>query len=154
MQVLLVKNIDRVGRKGQVIKVTEGYARNFLFRGKLAIPFTEGTKRHMDLMKKSWDLQEHKEKEAAAVLAEKIRGITLKITKKAGDKGRLFGSVTTAELAELLNKEGGFEIDKKHILGDHLKEVGKHEVTVRISGEVKSTFQVLIMSEDAATTPA
>lgn len=154
MQVLLINNVDRVGQKGQIIKVSEGFARNYLFRRNFAVPMTEGTERHLALMKSSWEKQDRKAREAANVLAEKIGKISIKITKKAGDKGRLFGSVTTSELAELIGREAGCEIDKKHILGDHLKEVGKHDVVVRLSGDVKATVQVLVMADEGAPASA
>lgn len=150
MQVVLIDNIERVGKKGQTIKVTEGYARNYLFPRNLAVPMTPGTVRHLELMKKSWQVQEQKEKAAATQAAAKLEGLTIRITKKAGDKGRLFGSVTTAELAELISSQSDIKVDRKQIQTDHLKELGQHDVVVKIAGEIKATVKVLILPEEAA----
>jgi large subunit ribosomal protein L9 len=150
MQVLLINNVERVGLKGQTIKVAEGYARNFLFPRNLAVPLTEGTQKHLQLVKQSWERQEVKEREAAHTLAKQIEGLTIKITKKAGDKGRLFGSVTNSDIAELLHKEAKVTIDKKLIVTDHLKEIGEHDVVVKIIGDVKATLKVVILPEEAA----
>ncbi|RCK79349.1 MAG: LSU ribosomal protein L9p [Candidatus Ozemobacter sibiricus] len=154
MQVLLIKDIDRVGKKGETKRVTEGYARNFLFPRHLAVPLTEGSKKNLKLVEVSWKRQEEKEREAFQAMAKKIDGLALRITKKAGEKGRLFGSVTNAEIAEAIAAETKVEVDKKNILADHIKELGQHEVTVRFSGEVKATVKVIVLPEEESAAPA
>jgi large subunit ribosomal protein L9 len=144
MEVLLINNVPRVGIKGQVLKVTEGYARNFLFPRNFAIPATSGAKKHLELMKNSWEKQVQKEKEAARAMAGKIEGMILKLNKKAGDNGRLFGSVTSNELAEAISKQAGVDIDKKLVVADHIKEVGEHAITIRFSGDVKAAVKVVV----------
>ena len=148
MEVLMINNVPRVGRKGQVLEVAEGYARNYLFPRNFAILATDGAKRHLNLMKKSWEKQELKEKQAFQKMADKIDGMVLKLTKKAGDKGRLFGSVTSAELAENISKEAGIEIDKKLVVADHIKALGEHDVTIRFTGEVKAKMKVVVLSDE------
>lgn len=148
MEVLLVNNVPRVGRKGQIIDVAEGYARNYLFPRNFAVVATKGAKKHLDLMKDSWEKQELKERKNHELMAEKIEGTVLKITKKAGEKGRLFGSVTSSELSEQINRQVGIEIDKKLVVADHIKEVGEHNIVVRFSGDVKAQMKVVVLPEE------
>jgi large subunit ribosomal protein L9 len=148
MEVLMINNVPRVGRKGEFKKVAEGFARNYLFPRNFAIPASEGAKKHLDLMKNSWEKQAAREKQAYLDMAGKINGLVLKITRKAGDKGRLFGSVTSSELAEEINKTTGVSIDKKLVVADHIKEVGEHSVSIRFTGEVKASLKVVIVAEE------
>ena len=152
MQILLIKDIDHVGKKGDSRKVTEGYARNFLFPRSLAVPFTPGSQRNLKLVEVSWKRKELKEKEAVKLMAEKIEGLSIRITKKAGDKGRLFGSVTNAEIADAILAASRITIDKKDLVVDHIKELGQHDVVVRFSGEVKATIKVVVLPD--VETPA
>ena len=151
MEVLMINTVPRVGRKGELKNVAEGFARNFLFPRKFAIPATEGAKKHLALMKDSWEKQAAKEKQLYTDMAQKIDGITVKLTKRAGDKGRLFGSVTSAELAEQISKATNIDIDKKLIVADHIKEVGEHSVTIRFTGEVKAHLKVVVEAEAVKT---
>ena len=98
-------------------------------------------------MKDSWEKQILREKQMFAELAQKIEGTTVTITRRAGDKGRLFGSVTSAELAEEIKKASGVEIDKKLVVADHIKEVGEHDVTIRFTGEVKAALKIVVVAE-------
>jgi len=152
MQVMLVKDVERTGKKGETKKVTEGYARNYLFPRSLAVPITEGTMNNLKLLQSSWKRQEIKEKEEALNIAKKIEGVSIRITKKSGEKGRLFGSVTTSELAELISSQTSMAIDKKSIITEPIKELGQHEVVVKLSGEVKATVKVVVLPEEATAT--
>ncbi|MFZ2955785.1 MAG: 50S ribosomal protein L9 [Candidatus Ozemobacteraceae bacterium] len=149
MEVLLVRDVDRIGTKGETKRVTEGFARNFLFPRSLAVPLSPGAVSHLNLVKVSWERKAAKEKAAVEALAHKINGITIKITKKAGEKGRLFGSVTSAELAEMIKKDTGVEIDKHHITTDHIKELGQHEINVRFAHQAKATVKIIVVAEEA-----
>lgn len=149
MEVLMINNVPRVGRKGQIIKVAEGYARNYLFPRNFAIPATEGAKKHLDLMKTSWENQAMRERKAFEDMAGKLEGMLLKITKRAGDKGRLFGSVTSQELSDEIKRQAGLEIDKKLVVADHIKEIGEHPITIRFTGEVKAHLKVVVAPEEA-----
>ena len=146
MEVLMINTVP-VGRKGEFKTVAEGFARNYLFPRNFAIPATEGAKKHFNLMKDSWEKQILREKQMFAELAQKIEGTTVTITRRAGDKGRLFGSVTSAELAEEIKKASGVEIDKKLVVADHIKEVGEHDVTIRFTGEVKAALKIVVVAE-------
>ncbi len=148
MEVLMINTVPRVGRKGEIKKVAEGFARNFLFPRNFAIPATEGARQHLNLMKTSWEKQAVREKQAFLDMASKIEGLTLKLTRKAGDKGRLFGSVTSTELAEEIGKLAHVTIDKKLVVADHIKETGEHDVTIRFTGDVKARFKVVIVAEE------
>lgn len=148
MEVLMINNVPRVGVKGQIIKVAEGYARNYLFPKNLAIPATKGAKKHLDLMKRSWENQLIRERKAFEEMASKLEGMLLKITKKAGEKGRLFGSVTSQELSEEIKRRTGLDIDKKLIVADHIKEIGEHPITIRFSSEVKAKLKVVVVPEE------
>lgn len=149
MEVLMINNVPRVGRKGQIIKVAEGFARNFLFPRNFAIVATEGAKKHLDLMKTSWENQAMRERKAFEDMAAKLDGMLLKITKKSGDKGRLFGSVTSQELSDEIKRQAGLDIDKKLVVADHIKEVGEHPITIRFTGEVKAQLKVVVTPEEA-----
>jgi large subunit ribosomal protein L9 len=144
----MINNVPRVGRKGQIIKVAEGYARNYLFPRNFAIPATEGAKKHLDLMKTSWENQEMRERKAFQDMADKLEGMVLKVTKRAGDKGRLFGSVTSQELSDEIKGQVGLDIDKKLVVADHIKEIGEHPITIRFTGEVKAQLKVVVVPEE------
>ncbi|GAB4273772.1 MAG: 50S ribosomal protein L9 [Candidatus Rifleibacteriota bacterium] len=149
MEVLMINNVPRVGRKGQIINVAEGYARNYLFPRNYAIPATDGAKKHLNLMKASWQNQEMRERKAYEEMAGKLDGMILKITKKAGEKGRLFGSVTSHELSEQIKAQVGLDIDKKLVVADHIKEVGEHPITIRFTGDIKAHLKVVVIPEEA-----
>lgn len=148
MEVLMIDTVPRVGRKGDFKTVAEGFARNYLFPRNYAIPATEGAKKHLNLMKTSWEKQAAREKQAYLDMASKIEGLVLKITRKAGDKGRLFGSVTSAELVEEIKKLTSVKIDKKLVVADHIKELGEHAVTIRFTGDVKANMKVVIVAAE------
>ncbi|MBI3037510.1 50S ribosomal protein L9 [bacterium] len=122
MQVLLIRDLDRIGKAGDTKNVAEGFAKNYLFPRNIAVPATPGALKHLKLMKVSWGRQAEKEKHEFKLLAGKIEGLTLRVSKKAGEHGKLYGAVTTSELAELISKEIGSEIDKKQVLSDHIKD--------------------------------
>lgn len=148
MEVLMINTVPRVGRKGELKNVAEGFARNYLFPRNFAIPATEGAKKHLNLMKDSWEKQAAREKQLYTDMAQKIEGLTVTLTKRAGDKGRLFGSVTSAELAEQISKAANVDIDKKLVIADHIKETGEHSVTIRFTGEVKAHVKVVVVAEE------
>jgi large subunit ribosomal protein L9 len=148
MEVLMINNVPRVGRKGEFLNVAEGYARNFLFPRNFAIPATEGAKRHLELMKTSWENQAMKERKAFTDMADKLEGAVLKITKKAGESGRLFGSVTSQELADQIKSQVGLDIDKKIVVADHIKDIGEHPITIRFTGDVKAQLKVVVTPQE------
>jgi len=95
-----------------------------------------------------------KEQEAAKAIAAKIDGLTIKLTRKSGEKGRLFGSVTNTEIAELIMKKTDIQVDKRSVVFDHIKNLGEHEVTVKLFTDVKATVKVVVLPEESAEVTA
>ena len=145
MKVLLKSDVPKIGKKGELLEVKEGYARNFLIPNGLAVEASGGTMKQYEEEKKAVERRKEKEKEAAQALSAKIKGITITLRHKAGEEGRLFGSITSAEVAEAL-KQKGFDIDKKHVILDEpIRLVGTHEVKVKLHTDVTATLNVEVM---------
>ncbi len=147
MKVLMVKDVQKIGKKGELIEVKEGYARNYLIPNGLAAEATGGALKKIEEEKKAQERRKAREKEAALALAAKFKSYTITLRHKAGDEGRLFGSITSAEIAEAL-KQKGIEIDKKQVvMDDHIRLVGHHDVTIKLSPEVTATLSVDVMKQ-------
>ena len=131
MEVLLIENVNKLGSRGDVVNVKDGYARNFLLPRKLALPVTAGNKRQIELEKERAQKLRAKELAEAQDLKTKLEGIKLEIGKKAGESGTLFGSVTNADVAEML-KAKGFTLDRHSISLPHVKEAGSYTVEIRV----------------------
>ncbi len=152
--VLLREDIDNLGGRGEVVKVKAGYARNFLLPKKMATLATKGnvnqiTKEREALLKKAAT-----EKSTAAAQADQMKGIALTFTRKAGEGGTLFGSVTSMDIAEAL-KAKGYEIDRRKInLKDTIKEIGDYKVGVKLHREVSIDVPVTVEAEGGAEKPS
>ena len=145
MKVLLKADVPKIGKKGELLEVKEGYARNFLFPNGLAVEASGGTMKQYEEGKKADERRKVKEKEEAEALAAKIKGTTITLRHKAGEEGRLFGSITSAEVAEAL-KGKGLEIDKKKIhLDDPIRLVGHHDVKIKLHPEVIASLPLEVM---------
>jgi large subunit ribosomal protein L9 len=131
MEVLLIENVPNLGVRGDVVNVKDGYARNFLLPRKKALPVTAGNKRQIELEKERNLKLRAKELAEAQSLKEKLEAVALTTARKAGDHGHLFGSVTNADVAELL-KAKGFEIEKQTISLPHVKDLGAYTVEIRL----------------------
>jgi len=131
MEILLIDNVAKLGQRGDVVTVKDGYARNFLLPRKLALPVTAGNKRQIELEKERAQKLRAKELADAQTLAEKLSAISLSFAKKAGATGHLFGSVTNAEVADQL-KTKGFIVDRHTIVVPQIKEVGAYVVEIRL----------------------
>lgn len=148
MEVLLKKSVDGLGEAGQIRKVKPGYARNFLIPRGLAMPATPGLRKQADQIKGAADRRRQREMSAAQSLAERIRAITLTFKARAGEGGRLYGSVTGPMIADQLEHKLGREIDRRRLRLDHsLRELGEHEVTLHLAPEVDATFKVIVEAE-------
>src|SRR3954465_8672391 len=112
MEVILREHVDNLGRRGEVVKVAAGYARNFLLPRKLALPATTGNKKHVERERKIMETREAEEKGQAEGLAARLGGIYISITRRVGDTDQLYGSVTASDIADFL-KSKGFEIDRR-----------------------------------------
>jgi large subunit ribosomal protein L9 len=157
MEVILRETVDNLGRRGEIVKVADGYARNYLLPRKLALPATEGNKRHVARERKIVEAREAEEKGQAAAIATRLAAVDITIARRVGETDALYGSVTGADIAEYL-KTKGFEIDRrKLILPEPIKTVGEHEVPLKLHREVSVPLKVKVVREGAtpaAETPA
>jgi len=144
MKVILKENIDTLGHIGDLVKVAPGYARNYLIPKGLAIEATVKNARALEHAKRQMEYKKNKVLEQAKGLAAKIEGLSLAIAHQAGEEGKLFGSVTNMELAELL-KGQGIELDRKKIvLAEPIKHVGEFTATIKLHPEVTATLKVAV----------
>jgi large subunit ribosomal protein L9 len=145
MKVILLEDVKNVGKKGTIINAKDGYARNFLFPKNLAIEATDVNLRNLENAKKQKEAKEKEILEEAKRLEEKLMQITIVIKTKTGENGKLFGSITTKELAEILEKDHGFEFDKKKLeLDDTIKSVGEYFVKVKLHPTVNAKVKVIV----------
>ena len=148
MKVILNADVKGQGKKGDVVNVSDGYARNYLFPRKLA---REATAENLNAVKLASDAVKHKldvEKQEAKNVAAKLEGLSVTVKAKTGGSGRLFGAVTAKEVAEALQKEHGFEIDKRKFVMDNIKEMGEYTVQVKVYAELSAKLHVIV-KEDA-----
>jgi large subunit ribosomal protein L9 len=137
MKVLLRDDVPGVGRRGDIVKVAGGFARNFLLPEGRAIVASEGVTGQAEQMRRGRDLREAKDRGAAEAQATILAGATIPLSARAGGGGRLFGSIGPADVAEAIKAAKGVEIDRKHvILPEHIKETGTFEVTVELFDDV------------------
>ncbi|MBA1334700.1 MAG: LSU ribosomal protein L9p [Firmicutes bacterium] len=148
MEVILVKDVKGQGKKGDVVKVSDGYARNFLLPKGYAIEATEGSKRKLTEEKAQIQKRQQQEKDKANKLADKISNLEVNLKVKAGDNGKLFGSVTGKDIAEALKKQHGIEVDKKRIVLDEpIKNTGEFAIEIKVYPEVSAELKVVIKEE-------
>lgn len=145
MKVILSKDVKGQGKKGDLVEVSDGYARNFLLPRKLA---TEATKENLSVMKgqkEAADYRKKKELEEAQAIAKQIADISINLTAKSGENGKLFGSITSKDIAEELVKQHHIKIDKKKfVLHDGIKTLGTTEVEIKIYPEVTAKLKVKV----------
>ena len=148
MKVILQQDVKGQGKKGQMVEVSEGYARNFLLPRKLAIPATADAINTMNLKEKARKAEEARQKAEAQEVAEKLKECTVKLTAKAGNGGRLFGAVTTKEISEGLQKQYGIAIPKqKLVLDDPIKAFGGYQVKAKLGFEITAIVKVSVTEE-------
>ena len=147
MEVILREHVDNLGRRGDVVKVAEGYARNFLLPRKLALAVTENNKRQIDREKKLAEARDMEEKAAAEAIAARLAQLDVEIARRVGENDTLYGSVTSADIAQALHAKG-FEIDKRKItLPEPLKALGESVVPVKIHRDVTGQIKVRVVAE-------
>ena len=145
MKVILLQDVKGKGKKGQMIEVSDGYARNFMLPKKLAIEATADAINTMRMNDKATQERIAREKAEAMALAQKLREMTLVVTAKGGGAGRLFGSVTNQEIADALKSKTGVTIDKRKIvIADPIKNVGTYTVTCKLGYEITAPLTVKI----------
>lgn len=148
MKVILLQDVKAQGKKGQVLNVSDGYARNFLIPRGLAVEATEGKLKELARQKASSDRKKQQEEDESKNLAAKIQGLTVNITAKVGEGGKLFGAVSNKDISEALEKQYGYKVDKKKILlKEPIKNLGVHTVTLKLHAAVQADIQVAVLAE-------
>ena len=152
MEVILKEEVEHLGNRGDVVKVADGYARNFLLPRKLALQATAANKAVVDQMKSAAARRSATEKVQAEELLTKLEPLTLSFTRKSGENGHLFGSVTSSDIAAELATHG-FEVDRRKIqLPEPLKSVGDFKVAVKLHREVTAQLKVKVLGDAVAAT--
>ena len=148
MKVILQQDVKGQGKKGQLVEVSEGYARNFLLPRKLAIPATTDAINTMNLKEKARKAEEARQKAEAEATAEKLKECQVKLTAKAGNGGKLFGAVTTKEISEGLKAQFSIDIPKqKLVLDEPIKAFGSYQIKAKLGFEVVGTVYVSVFEE-------
>ena len=148
MKVILLQDVKGKGKKGQMIDVAEGYARNFLLPQKLAVLATADAMNTMNLQAKAKAKADAEAKAAALAIAEKLKSCQVKIAAKGGAGGKLFGAVTGKEISTALKEQFAMEIDsKKLVLAEPIKSFGSYEVKAKLGFEISGTVYVLVVEE-------
>ena len=153
MEVILRDHVENVGKRGEVVKVADGYARNFLLPRKLALVATPGNLKQVERERVKLDAKELEEKTAAEAVASRMSGIEVVISRKVGETEALYGSVTSSDIAESLAKKG-FDIDKRKIgLREPIKKLGEQTVPVKLHREVTVQVPVKVVAEGRPEVP-
>ena len=141
MKVVLLKDVKNIGKRDEILNVSDGYARNFLFPQKLAVEAKAGTLKEIERKRAAQDAREAELLAEAQARAEILKGKVINLQIKCGSQGRLYGSVTAAEVAEALEKQHGYVADKRKMdLGEPIKEVGDREISIRLHPKVSTTM--------------
>jgi large subunit ribosomal protein L9 len=149
MEVILREHVDNLGKRGEIVKVADGFARNYLLPRKLALPATEGNRKHVERERKIMETREAEEKGSAEAIATRLSTIDISIARRVGETEQLYGSVTAADIVEFL-KGKGFEVDRrKLILPEPIKEVGEFDVPLKLHREVTVPLKVKVVKEGA-----
>jgi large subunit ribosomal protein L9 len=147
MELILREDVEKLGRRGDVVKVAEGFARNYLLPRGLAMPITPANKAMIEKERKAHEARMAKEKAECESLAARIGGLRFVAPRKVGESDVLYGSVTAADIAEFLTAKG-IEIDKRKVLLDEpIKHLGEHEVKIRLHSEVHAGLKLLVTKE-------
>ena len=145
MEIVLLEDVKALGKKGQIVKVNDGYARNFILPKKLGIEATPKALNDLKLQKANAQRIEDQKLSEAKELAEKLSKLSVTVSMKAGEGGKAFGSVSSKEIAAALKEQHGIELDKKKILlGESLKSFGNYEVAVKLHPQVTGKFTVKV----------
>ena len=147
MEVILREHVDNLGRRGEIVKVADGYARNYLLPRKLALLATEGNKKQIEREKVKFDAKEAEDQKIAQAMAERLSSIDVEISRKVGETDALYGSVTSSDIAEALAKKG-FELDRrKLVLQEPIKKLGEFSIPLKLHREVSATIKLRVVAE-------
>ena len=149
MDVILREHIDNLGHRGEIVKVADGYARNYLLPRKLALIATEGNKKQVERERVKFEARELEEKKVAEAVAARLANIEIVIARKVGETEALYGSVTSADIAESLLAKG-FDIERRKLqLPEPIKRIGDVDVPIKLNRDVTATVKVRVVAENA-----
>jgi large subunit ribosomal protein L9 len=147
MEVILREHVDNLGRRGEIVKVADGYARNYLLPRKLALLATDGNKKQIERERAKFDVKEADEQNAAQAIADRMANVEVVVARKVGETEALYGSVTTADITEALAARG-FEIDRRKLqLVDPIKKLGDYDVVLKLHRDVTAHVKVKVVAE-------
>jgi large subunit ribosomal protein L9 len=144
MKVLLLKDVYKLGRAGDVKKVADGYGRNFLLPQKLAMLATPGAVKQAEKIRQAALAEREQLNQEMGSVAEKLKAVTLIFNARAGETGRLYGSITTGDIAAAIEREAGIRIDRRHIAHQPLRELGTHKVAIRLTVDLIPEIDVVV----------
>ena len=147
MKVILLQDVKKLGKKGDVIEASDGYARNFLFPRKLAEQATDNAMHIVNTKKENERKKKLAEIEAAQKLAAELKGQEITIDAKSGENGRLFGAITNKDIAEVVNNKFNLSIDKKKIVMETIKVAGSYNIEIKLYPEVSTKMKVVIVAK-------
>ena len=154
MEVILRDHVDNLGRRGEIVKVADGYARNYLLPRKLALVATDGYKKQIERERAKFEAKEAEERKIVEAQAERLGNVEVVIARRVGDTDALYGSVTTSDIAEALAAKG-FEIDRRKLqLAEPIKKVGDVDVPIKLHRDVTATVKVRVVAENAPAAAA
>jgi large subunit ribosomal protein L9 len=152
MDVILREHVEHLGKRGEIVKVAAGYARNYLLPRKLALPATDGNKKHVERERRIVEARESQERGVAEALGARLTAVDITIARRVGDTEQLYGSVTSGDIADFL-KEKGFDVDKrKLIMPEAIKAIGDYDVPLKLHREVTIPLKVHVVKEGGART--
>ena len=148
MQVILLEDVKSLGKKGDIVKVSDGYARNFVLPKKLGVEATEKNKNELKNQQKRESIVAQQKLDEAKAYGEKISSETIEVSMKAGEGGKVFGSVSTKEIVTAAKQQFGFDIDKKKLqLSEPIKTFGTYEIPVKLHPQVTATIKVRVKEQ-------
>jgi large subunit ribosomal protein L9 len=151
MEVILREHVDNLGKRGEVVKVADGYARNYLLPRKLALLATEGNKKQIEREREKFEAKEGEERKVAEAMAGRMGSLEIQIARRVGENDVLFGSVTAADVANALDAKG-FEVDRRKLqLSDPIKKLGDYDVPLKLHRDVVATVKLKVVAEGAQT---
>ena len=147
MEVILTEHVDNLGRRGEIVKVADGYARNYLLPRKLALLATDGNKQRIAKERVKFEAVEAEERKIADAMAARMNNLELQISRKVGETEALYGSVTSSDVGEALAKKG-FEVDRRKIqLQEPIKRLGEFDIPIKLQRDVTATIKLKVVAE-------
>jgi large subunit ribosomal protein L9 len=147
MEVILREHVDNLGRRGEVVKVADGYARNYLLPRKLALLATSGNKKHVEREKEKFDAKESEEQKVAEAMGARLASVEIEIARKVGETEALYGSVTSADIAEALAAKG-FDLDRRKLhLAEPIKRLGEFDIPIKLHREVTAHVKLKVVAQ-------